>query len=214
MFLRHYTRKKRGKDPPLLGPGGEHADRGGAASTGRGSSGELNSREQRRWQRTLVFYNRHGDIEQLRLFPDDPAFACPTIPTLCGSGSLRRGGPTPGRSATSGWGLWLWRLLKLDEILDRHLPAGRHLAKQAGLTTFVRKPDLEYGETSPKPRPMSPETILRELAKIQIGDIVLETGDGRRLALRRVARPTPEQARILAALKLSLPERLSPDRLL
>jgi hypothetical protein len=53
-----------------------------------------------------------------------------------------------------------------------------------------------------------------ELAGIQIGDIVLETTDGRQLALRRVARPRPEQARILAALKLNLPERLSPDRLM
>jgi len=38
--------------------------------------------------------------------------------------------------------------------------------------------------------------------------------DGRQLVLRRVAWPMPEQARILAALKLNLPERLSPDRLL
>jgi transposase len=89
-----------------------------------------------------------------------------------------------------------------------------HLAKQAGLTTLIHKPDLDRGEATAQPRPMSPETILRELANIQIGDIVLETTDGRQLALRRVARPRPEQARILAALKLNLPERLSPDRLI
>jgi transposase len=89
-----------------------------------------------------------------------------------------------------------------------------HLAKQAGLTTLIHKPDLERGEATAQPRPMSPETILRELAGIQIGDIVLETTEGRRMALRRVARPRPEQARILAALKLNLPERLSPDRLM
>jgi transposase len=89
-----------------------------------------------------------------------------------------------------------------------------YLAKQAGLTTLIHKPDLDRGEATAQPRPMSPETILRELANIQIGDIVLETTDGRQLALRRVARPRPEQARILAALKLNLPERLSPDRLI
>jgi hypothetical protein len=61
---------------------------------------------------------------------------------------------------------------------------------------------------------MTPEGILRELSTIQIGDILLETTDGQHLALRRVARPNAEQARILAALKLPLPERLSPDRLL
>ena len=56
--------------------------------------------------------------------------------------------------------------------------------------------------------------ILRELSQIQVGDIVLETTAGQQLALRRVARPNAEQARILAALNLTLPERLSPDRLL
>ncbi len=61
---------------------------------------------------------------------------------------------------------------------------------------------------------MTPAVILRELGRIQIGDILLETTDGRQLALRRVARPDAEQARILAALQLQLPERLSSDRLL
>jgi transposase len=89
-----------------------------------------------------------------------------------------------------------------------------HLAHQAGLQTLIRKRDKDRPNASPKPRPMTPETILRELAQVQIGDILLQTVDGRQLALRRVARPTPEQARILAALKLELPERLSPDRLL
>jgi len=50
--------------------------------------GELNHSQQRRWQRTVVFYNRHGDVEQLRL-------------------------------------------LKLDEIVERHLPAGRHTVRPA-----------------------------------------------------------------------------------
>jgi Transposase DDE domain len=87
-----------------------------------------------------------------------------------------------------------------------------HLAKQAGLETEIRKPERRWGNAAPKPRPMTPEVILRELGQIQIGDILLETTDGRNLVLRRVARPKPEQARILAALKLKIPERLSPDR--
>jgi hypothetical protein len=61
---------------------------------------------------------------------------------------------------------------------------------------------------------MTPEVILRELGRLKIGDIILDTTDGRQLLLRRVARPDAEQKRILAALKLELPERLSPDRLL
>jgi hypothetical protein len=87
-----------------------------------------------------------------------------------------------------------------------------HLARHAGLETEVRKPDSRRSNAAPKPRPMTPETILRELAQVRIGDILLETTDGRKLALRRVARPKPEQARILAALKRTLPERLSYDR--
>jgi transposase len=89
-----------------------------------------------------------------------------------------------------------------------------HLAKRAGLQTLIHKPDPRRKNASPKPRPMTPEVILRELAKIKIGDILLETTQGQQLALRRVARPDAEQARILAALQLELPERLSPDRLL
>lgn len=90
-----------------------------------------------------------------------------------------------------------------------------HLAKQAGLMTQPHKlPDPERLEDEPKPRPMTPEAILRELRKIKIGDVLLETTEGDVLALRRVARPTAEQARILTALKLTLPERLGPDRLL
>jgi hypothetical protein len=47
-----------------------------------------------------------------------------------------------------------------------------------------------------------------------MGDIHLPTTDGRELVLRRVARPTGEAQRILAALGLELPERLSTDHVL
>jgi transposase len=89
-----------------------------------------------------------------------------------------------------------------------------HLAKRAGLQTLIRKADLEPGDAGPQPRPMTPEAILRTLAQVQIGDILLETTTGQTLALRRVARPNSEQKRILDALGLVMPERLSPDRVL
>jgi transposase len=89
-----------------------------------------------------------------------------------------------------------------------------HLAKRAGLQTVIHKPDPTRGNAAPKPRPMTPEVILRELGRIQIGDIELPTTDGRRLIFRRVARPDAEQKRILQALGIDLPERLSPDRVL
>jgi hypothetical protein len=89
-----------------------------------------------------------------------------------------------------------------------------HLAKRAGLKTAIHKPDPSRPTASPKSRAMTPEVILRELAQLDIGDIELETTAGETLTLRRVARPKGEQKRILEALKLEVPERLSPDRIL
>jgi hypothetical protein len=89
-----------------------------------------------------------------------------------------------------------------------------HLAKRAGLETPIHKPDPHRAQAAPKPRPMTPEVILRELGQIAIGDIELETNTGQKLVLRRVARPRGEPKRILEALGLEIPERLSPDRIL
>ncbi len=52
---------------------------------------------------------------------------------------------------------------------------------------------------------------LKRMHDVQIGDILLETTDGRNLVLRRIARPNCEQAELLAALNLNLPERLKSD---
>ena len=79
---------------------------------------------------------------------------------------------------------------------------------------MIRKPDETNPEGDPKPRPMTPEVILRELSKLMIGDIQLETTVGQKLVLRRVARPNAEQQRILDALGLTIPEKLSADHLL
>ena len=90
-----------------------------------------------------------------------------------------------------------------------------HMAKRAGLMTEIRKPDPRRPRSSPKARPMTPQVILRELAKIQVGDIMMKTVDGQQLVLRRINQPKPAQERILTALKLVLPERpVTPDRIL
>jgi len=89
-----------------------------------------------------------------------------------------------------------------------------HLAKRAGLQTEIRKPDPRRSKGSPESRPMTPEAILREVRKIEIGDIRMEATTGQQLVLRRVARPDTEQKRILTALHFDIPERLSADRLL
>lgn len=85
------------------------------------------------------------------------------------------------------------------------------LLRNAGLMTLIRKPDLDRPRTSPRDRRMTPFAALKLLHDIPIGDILLETVDGRYLRLRRVARPNEDQARLLAGLGLTLPERLCPD---
>jgi hypothetical protein len=87
------------------------------------------------------------------------------------------------------------------------------LDNRAGLQTVIHKLDAKRDKASPKPRPMTPEVIQRELSQFQIGDIVLRRRTARSWPYA-VARPNTEQARILTALKLPLPERLRPDRLL
>jgi len=87
-----------------------------------------------------------------------------------------------------------------------------HLLRRAGAMTRVRKPDPQRPEASPQDRPMSPAAALQIMHDIQIGDILLRTVDDRQLRLRRVARPNADQAELLAALKLTLPERLGADQ--
>ncbi|MDK1039843.1 MAG: hypothetical protein QGD91_13270, partial [Actinomycetota bacterium] len=87
-----------------------------------------------------------------------------------------------------------------------------HMLGNAGVKTRIRKKDPDAPESGPQDRPMSPAIALKLLHDVQIGDILLETVAGRKLRLRRVARPTPEQAEIIAALGLSLPERICADR--
>jgi transposase len=87
-----------------------------------------------------------------------------------------------------------------------------HLLGRAGLMTRIRKPDPRRRHTSPQDRPMSPAAALRLLHDVPIGDILLKTTDGRRLRLRRVARPNTEQAELLEALGLTLPERICADQ--
>jgi len=86
-----------------------------------------------------------------------------------------------------------------------------HMLHNAGLRTLIRKQDPSQPQVDRPDRPMSPAVALRILHDVPIGDILLETLDGHTLRLRRVARPNPEQAELLAALKLTLPERLCAD---
>lgn len=86
-----------------------------------------------------------------------------------------------------------------------------HMLRRTDLTTRIRKPDERRGKASPQDRPLSVAMALKRMHDIQIGDILLETVEGQKLSLRRIARPNAEQAELLAALKLTLPERLMSD---
>lgn len=59
--------------------------------------------------------------------------------------------------------------------------------------------------------PLSPMKALHLAARVQSGDILLETTDRRKLRLRRISRRDPESAQLFEALKIHLPERLTPD---
>ncbi len=87
-----------------------------------------------------------------------------------------------------------------------------HMLHNAGLKTRIRKKDPDDPDAGPQDRPMSPAVALKMLHDVQIGDIMLETIEGRKLRLRRVARPNAEQTEIIAALGLTLPEQICADR--
>jgi transposase len=58
----------------------------------------------------------------------------------------------------------------------------------------------------------SPSRALALLSSLQSADIVLPTTEGREIRLRRVARPSAEQRRLLDQLGMTLPERLHVDQ--
>src|SRR5262245_45357894 len=119
MVLRAYQRRKDGQahtsyalvesEPTPEGP----RQRTGAYR------GERNHDQERRWQRTVVFYTRQGSAEQLRLFPDEGHLALPDDPDRV---RIRLGpvGWTNARRCGDGWLAWhLWRRLRRDELVGR-----------------------------------------------------------------------------------------------
>lgn len=54
----------------------------------------------------------------------------------------------------------------------------------------------------------APRTVLDQLAKIQINDVILPTSEGREICLQCITQPDPAQKVLLERLGLSLPQRL------
>ena len=98
--------------------------------------GELNHDQERRWQRTVVFHNRQGEDRQLRLFPEDDRVDLPDDPDIVRISLKSVGWANPRQFGDVWLGLWLWKHLKLDEILDRHVPQGKETIRPADIVAI------------------------------------------------------------------------------
>jgi hypothetical protein len=135
MFLRPYKRCKDGKEHTYYALVESERTPDGPRQRTVAYLGELNHDQERRWQRTVVFYNRQGDAQQLRLFPDDDV-ALPDDPDIVRI-RLKQVGWTNGRRFGDVWLAWqLWRLLGLDEIVQRHLPPTKHTCRPADIVAI------------------------------------------------------------------------------
>ena len=136
MFLRRYHRTKDGKTHTYYALVESVRTEAGPRQRVVAYLGELNHDEERRWQRTVVFHNRQGDGRQLRLFPDDEHVDLPDDPDVVRI-SLKSVGWANPRPFGDVWlGLWLWRHLKLDEIVERHIPRGKETISPADIVAI------------------------------------------------------------------------------
>ena len=136
MFLRRYTRTKDGKTHTYYALVESVRTDAGPRQHIVAYLGELNHDEQSRWQRTVSVYNRQGDCLQLRLFPDDDQVPAPDEPDVVRIRLRSVGWTNPRRFGDVWLGLYLWKLLHLDEIVDRHLPQGKETVRPADVVAI------------------------------------------------------------------------------
>ena len=136
MFLRRYSRIKDGKKHTYYALVESVRTDAGPRQQIVAYLGELNHDQERRWQRTIVFHNRQGETQQLRLFPDDDAVPLPDDPDVVRI-RLRSVGWTNPRNFGDVWlARWLWHTLHLDEIVARHVPQGKHTVRPADIVAI------------------------------------------------------------------------------
>ncbi len=136
MFLRRYTRTKDGKQHTYYALVESARTDAGPRQQVVAYLGELNHDQQRRWQRTIVFHNRQGEVQQFRLFTDDHHATLPDDPDVVRI-RLDCIGWTNGRRFGDVWlARWLWHYLHLDEIVARHLPHGKHTVVPADVVAI------------------------------------------------------------------------------
>src|SRR5258708_5449898 len=136
MFLRRYTRTKNGKQHVYYALVESVRTAAGPRQHVVAHLGELNHDQERRWQRTVVFYNRHGDAQELRLFPDDDVAPLPDDPNIARI-RLDAVGWSNGRRFGDVWlARWLWHYLDRDEIVARHVPQGKEDVRPADIVAL------------------------------------------------------------------------------
>jgi hypothetical protein len=136
MFLRAYKRHKDGKPHTYYALVESERTPQGPRQRIVAYLGELNHEQERRWQRTIVFYNRHGEAQPLRLFADDEDIVLPDDPDIVRI-RLKQVGWTNARRFGDVWLAWqLWRRLGLDQIVARHVPAARHTCRPADIVAI------------------------------------------------------------------------------
>src|ERR1700730_173179 len=112
MFLRRYNRTVAGKRLTYFALVENVRTEAGPRQHVVAHLGELNTDQQRRWQRTVTCYNRQGAAQEIRLFPDDDQAPLPDDPDAVRI-RLASVGWTNARRFGDVWlAWWLWRFLR------------------------------------------------------------------------------------------------------
>jgi len=136
MFLRRYSRTKNGKRHVYFALVESIRTEAGPRQQVVAHLGELSSAQEQRWQRTVSFYNRHGEVQELRLFPDDDQFPAPDDANVVRV-RLDKVGWNNGRRFGDVWlARWLWQLLELDQIVARHVPQHKETIAPADIVAI------------------------------------------------------------------------------
>ena len=136
MFLRRYVRTKAGKQHTYFALVESVRTDAGPRQQVVAYLGELNADQERRWQRTVVFHNRQGDAQQLRLFPDDDTIPLPDDPDVVRVRVNEISWTNARRFGDVYLARWLWNLLDLDAIIDRHIPQGKETVRPADVVAI------------------------------------------------------------------------------
>ena len=151
MFLRKYQRTKDGKRHTYFALVESRRTERGPRQRIVAQLGELSEDQKRRWQRTAVFHTRHDEGAELPLFLD-AEYTSPIPDPDVVRIRLGKVGWTNARAFGDVWLGWqLWRKLKLDKIVSRHIQSGREdvaPATMAAIEVVSRLCIGQGGETS------------------------------------------------------------------